>query len=164
MIIKIIFLLVLSALLSAYIHANVVKDAEKKLIDISANKINMDDKNSFGGYYGDVVIYYDSGQLEADKVLIYEENNRIGEMIAYGRENTPAIYQRGTEGDEDFIYLEAQKIIYKTVDNFLQLEGSVYVKRNDGSIKAHTLQYDLDKKEVTTTGQKNQKVESSVTL
>ncbi len=163
MAIRIVFLLALSTLLSAYIHAGTTKDAEK-IIDISANRISMDDKNSLGRYYGDVVIYYDGGLLKADEVLIYEENNHIGRMIAYGQKDTPAAYQIGAEGDENFIYLEAQKIIYRTADNFLQLEGNVRVKRNNGSVKSHTLQYHIDQKKITTTGRKNQKVESSIAL
>ena len=135
-------------LVSPAVHA--IKNNAGEPIHINARTVEVNEKTGVAVYLGNVHIEQGPLSIEADRVEIHSRKNKTDLVSATGK---PTKLRRGADEGEDEIRAEADRIDYHVAGGKLDMTGNVSLRRGEDTFTGSTLQYDLNTKSLTATGE-----------
>ncbi len=113
-----------------------------QVISIDADYAERNEKTGLTEYRGNVVIRQGTVLIEADRIVIYSNKNKVIRVACFG---TPAGYQQRSEDDQDILLARAENIDYLIADDLLKLKTDASLIKNGTSIRGDSISYDLAK-------------------
>ena len=101
---------------------------------------------------GSVQIDQGSMRLEADRVIIESDDDRITLIDAEG---DPARYRQQPEPGADFLKAHAANIIYHPVDARIELIGRAWLARDSDEFRGEVIKYDMRQGKVEAFGEEH---------
>ena len=114
---------------------------QTKPIELEADQAKLNNKTGVSEYTGNVIIIQGTAKLNADRVLLYSENNEVTRMEAFGE---PAKYQQILNIGEDPTHIEGQKLDLKVKENIALVTGNGKVFRGKDILTGNKITYSLD--------------------
>ncbi|SFM41112.1 lipopolysaccharide transport periplasmic protein LptA [Marinobacter zhejiangensis] len=118
-------------------------------IKVSADNARLDDSQGIVTYTGDVVITQVNTRLQADKVILFRDENGLNRIEATG---SPARYSQPTSNQGEATDAEAQKITYSAPDNQLIFENNAVITQGNNLFRGELIHYDTENRVVTAEG------------
>jgi len=130
-------------------------------LNIEADKAYFDQQTGTAIYEGNVTVSQGSILISADylKVTSTLDTKQFNQLDATG---SPAKFSQQIDTDGNKMISHGNKILYRTVDAILELNGQSYVKLKGDEIQADFIQYMIDKG--TFTARKNNSGRVNMTL
>ena len=113
-----------------------------QVISIDADYAERNEKTGLTEYRGNVVIRQGTIIIEADRIIIYSDKNKVIRVACFG---TPAGYQQRSEDEQEILIARANNIDYLIADDLLKLKTDASLIKNGTSIKGDSISYDLAK-------------------
>lgn len=108
-------------------------------ISVSANSARLDDSKGEATYSGDVVVTQDQTRLTADRVVLFQNQQGVQRIEAFG---TPARYEHPAMGDQAETDAQALKITYTAKDSRLILEQEAVIEQAGNVFRGDRIEYD----------------------
>lgn len=131
-------LLLLSVLVS--LGAQALPTDRDQPIHIEADKATRDQKQGITTYQGRVVMDQGSIHIEADQVIIYSQEKKVGRILATG---SPARFQQQPAPDKQVIKANGQRLDYRVADDKLTIEGDASVTQEGSQISGDLINYNI---------------------
>ena len=112
---------------------------EGQTIIIESDIAERNETTGLTQYSGNVIIRQGSLRVDANKVEVFYQDNRVDRILCYGN---PANYQQKTQtGDQ--VSASAETIEYHPADKIVKLKTDASLSRNGTSIKGDSINYDI---------------------
>ncbi len=133
--------LFLLAWLAMPLSASALSSDRNQAIDISADKLDIDDSNHISIYQGNVVMVQGSLHIKADKITLrFNAHNELQRLEIEGR---PATLQQTTDQQQQ-VRGSARKIIYSDHLLTLKLNGDAHFVTDQNSIDGEWITVNTD--------------------
>ena len=130
-------------------------DDQTKVLDLSANSADLDQKTHHGQYVGNVELNQGTTHLRAAKASTdTDEHHQLITAIAYGDKTDRAHYWTQTAEDKPLMHAYADIIRYFPEQHRIELEGHAEVIQGHDSLSAAKICYDTLKQRVITQNNK----------
>lgn len=110
-----------------------------KPINITADRVNLQEKSGYSEYLGDVEMTQGSMVLKADRVLVYQRKGHLQRVRANGN---PAHFSQQPDGNEARIHAQAHEIDYNPITGQLTLTGQARVVQGPNTFAGARIYYD----------------------
>ncbi|WP_375177584.1 lipopolysaccharide transport periplasmic protein LptA [Marinobacter mobilis] len=121
-------------------------------IKVSADNARLDDSRGIATYTGDVVITQLNTRLQADKVILYRDDNGLNRIEASG---SPARYSQPTSSQGEATDAQAKNITYSASDSRLTFEHDAVITQGNNLFRGQLIHYDTQNRVVTAEGSSN---------
>lgn len=111
-------------------------------IAVNADYAKRNEVTGLTEYRGNVVIRQGTTLINADRVIIYYEDDKVSRISCSG---APARYQQMSALDDNLIIARAESIDYLVTEDAINLKSNAALTRNGTSIKGDSINYDLEK-------------------
>lgn len=111
-------------------------------IEISADSAERDEAEGTTTYAGGVVMQQGSMRIDAHKVVIYNDRNKVTKIVATG---DPARYQQQPNQSGGLVVAEAKRLEYNISEETLHLIESASLKQEGTSLSGNRIDYDVRK-------------------
>lgn len=111
-------------------------------IEISADSAERDEAEGTTTYAGGVVMEQGSMRIDAHKVVIYNDRNKVTKIVAEGE---PARYQQQPNQGDGLVVAEAKRLEYNISEEALHLIESASLKQEGTSLSGNRIDYDVRK-------------------
>ncbi len=118
-------------------------------ISVSADSARLDDSKGEATYTGDVVVTQDQTRLTADRVMLFQNQQGVQRIEAFG---TPARYKHPAMGDQAGTDAQSLKITYTAKDSQLTLEQEAVIEQAGNVFRGDRIEYDTVARIVTAEG------------
>ncbi len=118
-------------------------------IKVSADNARLDDSRGIATYTGDVIITQLNTRLQADRVILYRDENGLNRIEASG---SPARYTQPTSSQGEATDAEAKNITYSAPDNRLTFEQDAVITQGNNLFRGQLIHYDTQNRVVTAEG------------
>lgn len=115
-------------------------------ITIHSDSAERDELKGTTTYSGNVVMQQGSMRIDADQVVIFNDKNKVTQIVATGR---PARYQQKPTEDEGPVIAEAQRLEYNIAQDTLHLIDNASLQQEGTSLSGNRIDYDVKKSVVT---------------
>lgn len=150
---------------NSYVYAQNSFDFERNQpIDITANSLSVDDRQSIGYFDGGVDVIQGKFHLKCDNLKIEYDNNKststtaiggkIKKMIASGH----VLLTSGTEN------AKAEKMIYDVPNKKIILSGNVLVSRKNSVLSGDVIEIMTESKQISVRSNKKKRIHSIIHL
>lgn len=109
-------------------------------ITIVADRAERDEQQGTTTYAGNVVMEQGSMRIDAEKVVIYNDKNKVTMIVASGK---PARYQQKPSAKEGLVVAEAFRLEYNIAQETLHLINSALLKQEGTSLSGNRIDYDV---------------------
>jgi lipopolysaccharide export system protein LptA len=109
-------------------------------------------ENNVVTYRGKVLIVQGSIRIDADEVVIYHDKGKLQRAVATGK---PAHFQEQPDAGGGVIAGSANKLIYHSADQRVELLQDAFVDRDKSTVKGNRIEYLLPSKTVRAEGSAN---------
>lgn len=123
-------------------------------ITIMSDRAERDEQKGTTTYAGNVTMQQGSMRIDADKVVIYNDKNKVTKIVATG---TPARYQQKPSAKEGLVVAEADRLEYNIAQETLHLINSAFLKQEGTSLSGKRIDYDVKQSVVKAGGDEQQK-------
>jgi len=155
MLIKLLPLLAICSVMGPFAsHAQVsaLKDHDvKEPVDISADRLEVQQKENIAVFSGNVVVTQTDLVLNSDRITVFYESKDQGSEINRLDASGKVVLKSATEE------ISSTWGIYDLVERIITLGGNVELKRENGVIKGNRLQLNLDTGLITLASQDKNK-------
>lgn len=128
---------------------------QTKVLELSANRADIDQQNHLGQYDGRVELDQGTTHLRAAKATTETDNHQqLIAAIAYGDKTQRAHYWTQTALDKPVLHAYAEIIRYYPAQHRIELEGHAEVTQGSDSLSAAKICYDTLKQRVITQNDK----------
>jgi lipopolysaccharide transport protein LptA len=111
-------------------------------INISADKVFIDQKKGINTYIGDAQIIVDNSQVfKADEIKLIFIQKELAKITAIGNKNKPASYQQNNKNNP--IKAQALEIVYLIKKQFVSMKGKANLSKQDNYISGDIIEYDI---------------------
>jgi lipopolysaccharide export system protein LptA len=117
-------------------------------IRVNADSARLDDITGTATYTGDVLVRQGDTRLEADRVVLYRDEESLTRIEAEGN---PARYQQPASDGTGKTDARARRITYSSPDNRLVLEEQAVIEQNGNRFSGNRIDYDSTQRVVTAT-------------
>lgn len=126
-------------------------------ITIMSDTAERDEQKGTTTYAGNVVMQQGSMRIDATKVVIYNDKNKVTKIIASG---APARYQQKPSAREGLVVAEALRLEYNIAQETLHLIEAAFLQQEGTSLSGNRIDYDVKQSVVKAGGdeQQNQRV------
>ncbi len=128
-------------LVLAMLSAPVFSDGNQS-IAVNADYAKRNEVTGLTEYRGNVVIRQGTTLINADRVIIFYEDDKVSRISCSG---SPARYQQMSALDDNLIIARAESIDYLVTEDAINLKSNAALTRNGTSIKGDSINYDLEK-------------------
>ena len=135
------YILLFFCLVLPMLSASVYADGNQA-IAVNANYAKRNEVTGLTEYRGNVVIRQGTTLINADRVIIYYEDDKVSRISCTG---APARYQQMSVIDDNLIIARAESIEYLVTEDAINLKSNAALTRNGTSIKGDSINYDLAK-------------------
>jgi lipopolysaccharide export system protein LptA len=115
-------------------------------IQIRADSLEIDLKNTQATYTGQVQIVQDNFQLSADKVIVFFDKQQPTRLEANGN---PVRFQQQSK---ELWQGEAKRLSYRFDNGLLTLEGNAQLSQGKNQMRSQSLTYDLNQSRLKASG------------
>jgi lipopolysaccharide export system protein LptA len=132
---------------------------ETKLIELSADSADLNQKTHSGNYSGNVT--YDQGttHLRADRAVTNgNEKNKLIETIAMGSLTEQAHFWTQLSINKPIMHAYANTIKYYPDKHLIELIGNAKVTQGKNSFQASKISYDIVKQQVLSNGDEKKQI------
>jgi len=112
---------------------------ENQTIVVESDSAERNEKTGLTQYSGNVIIRQGSLIIDANRVEVYYEENRVNRILCNGN---PAIYQQSSNTDGQVI-ARAGIIEYLPADKIINLKTDASLSKNGTLIKGDSINYDV---------------------
>ncbi len=133
-------------MLSASVYAD-----GNQAIAVNADYAKRNEVTGLTEYRGNVVIRQGTTLINADRVIIYYEDDKVSRISCTG---APARYQQMSAIDDNLIIARAERIEYLVTKDEIKLKKNGTLTRNGTSIKGNSINYYLEKGNRTAKGKR----------
>lgn len=117
-----------------------LKSDREQPMEIEADEIGIDQKTGGRRFDGKVIAEQGSMRLEADKLLVETENDKLSKATAYGQ---PAVFRQRPDGKEQDVIGRALELEFDQVQDLLTLHQNASLTHGGDSIKGDIITYHL---------------------
>jgi lipopolysaccharide export system protein LptA len=132
-------LLFTTLLLSSSLSA-MTEDSNQAIV-VESDSAERNEKTGLTHYSGNVFIRQGSMAIDADKVTVHYQDNRVNKIVCTGN---PASYQQ-LSNNGGTVLARADTIEYLPIEKVVNLKTDASLSRNGTLIKGDTINYDLSK-------------------
>ncbi len=118
-------------------------------IQVSANSARLDDTAGVATYSGDVELVQGRTRLEADRVVLYRDEQGLSRIEASG---APAHYRQPSREGDAMTNASALNITWSARDNQLTFERQAVIEQNGNTFKGNIIHYNTVSRVVTAEG------------
>ncbi len=122
-------------------------------ITIDADTAERDELAGTITYSGNVQMAQGSMRIDADKIIIYNNKDKVTKIIARGK---PAQYQQQPSEDVGKVIAKAHTIEYRIDQESLRLIKEASLQQEGTSLSGTRIEYDVRKSVVKASGNQNQ--------
>ncbi|MBN8502742.1 MAG: lipopolysaccharide transport periplasmic protein LptA [Sphingomonadales bacterium] len=124
-------------------HAALAEKADReKPIQVEAQKMTVDDARKIQILEGSVVLTKGTMVIQADRVVITEDQYGFQKGTAFGGPGGLARFRQKRDAKDEFIEGEAERIEYNTRNEVAELFHRAWVKSGDDQVKGNYIWYD----------------------
>ncbi len=125
-----------------------------KPLQLEANRVSIDDAKKIQILEGDVVLIKGTMMLQADRVVVTEDQYGFQKGVATGGRDGLARIRQKREGRDEYIEGEAERIEYSTNTEVAELFRRAWVRSGDDQVRGDYIRYDaISEKYLVTAGQ-----------
>jgi lipopolysaccharide export system protein LptA len=123
-------------------------------IKIESDRAEQNEKKGTTTYEGSVVIRQGSIKINADKVTVFSETDKVDRIVCEGK---PAHYQQRPNPEDGLVLASAKTIKYYLVNDKIALLKNASLEQNGTVITGEKIDYDLKAEVVKATSGRNTK-------
>ncbi len=145
-------LMMLCALLASTLapqYAAALASDRSQSITIQADSAERDEIKGTTTYAGNVVMQQGSMRINAEKIVIYNQKNKVTKIVALGN---PAKYQQKPSATENLVIAQANTLEYDISAETLRLIESASLHQEGTSLSGNFINYDVKKSVVKAGG------------
>ncbi len=152
----------ISLTLSLASQANPTTPDEEQPINITADRLEVQEQKGISTYTGNVHIQQGSLELSGDTLTIIHPNGQLKTVKAFG---APAKFKRFSQVEQSWLTGQANLIQYNTEHKTILLSGNAQVKQpGKHTITSSNIFYDVSKQTLMAKGSKDGQGRVSVTF
>lgn len=121
-------------------------------IKIESDRAEQNEKKGTTIYEGSVVIRQGSIKINADKVTVFSETDKVDRIVCVGK---PAHYQQRPNPEDGLVLASAKTIKYYLVNDKIALLKNASLEQNGTVITGEKIDYDLKAEVVKATSGRN---------
>jgi len=118
-------------------------------IKVSADSARLDDGQGIATYTGDVELEQGQTQLNAERVVLYRDENGLSRIEASG---SPARYRQPARDGDGETDARALNITWSATDQLLTFEREAVIEQNGNLFRGDVIHYDTARRVVTAEG------------
>jgi len=134
--------------------SNALPNDRQQPIKIESDRAVQDEKKGTTTYEGSVVIRQGSIKINADKVTVFTDTNKVDRIICEGN---PAHYQQRPNPEDGLVLASARTIKYYLASDKIALVKNASLEQNGTVITGEKIDYDLKAEIVKATSGRNTK-------
>ncbi len=139
-------------MLGAWHNIYARSDDSAQPIKISADKVDVNQKNNITRYTGNVKLTQGTLHIDADEVVVHYRAGNVETVSAIG---TPVTLHHLNKQSED-IFASAARLQYYASEKKVDLFDQVAVRRGKDELHGDVAHYDIEKEELTAQGENPQ--------
>ncbi|MGK2913156.1 MAG: lipopolysaccharide transport periplasmic protein LptA [Porticoccaceae bacterium] len=120
-------------------------------IHIESDSATREDKTGVSIYEGGVTITQGTIRIQADKVTIHHEGDKVNQIICVGK---PARYQQQPKPEDGLVLASGDTIEYYLATDLIKLIGNASVDQQGSTLQGERIDYDINKERVEARGDK----------
>ncbi len=120
-------------------------DDDQQPIHIQANSAERDERKGITTYTGNVIISQGSLVIEADKIIIYSQDNDISRIIATGK---PAHFQQKPKPEKAVIHARGNTIRFFIDKGHVQLINNASLVQEDSTVRSDIIDYYINDQKI----------------
>ncbi|WP_087016673.1 lipopolysaccharide transport periplasmic protein LptA [Thaumasiovibrio subtropicus] len=126
--------------------AHALKSDTQQPIYISADEQQLDMQKNIVEFSGNVVLQQGTIDIRANRIVVERVNGQEGNEVirAYGSQAT---FEQQLD-DGGFIKARANRIVYTTQNEFLQMIGKARLEQTDSTIESNNISYRIDQQKL----------------
>lgn len=126
-------------------------------ITVDSDQAESNESLGITTYSGNVVMQQGSMRIDADKLIIHNDKNKVTKIVALGQ---PAQYQQKPSEDEGLVIAKANRLEYNIMQGTLHLITNASLRQEGTSLTGNRIDYDVKRSVVKAGGDasKNQRV------
>ncbi len=121
-------------------------------IQIQADWAELDERKGTATYGGDVRMTQGTMLVQAERLVIHTDGDKVVKIVADGKPAAPARYQQQPRADQPVIQASAQHITYVTADQRIELRGAAQLTQKNNQFKGALIEYSIARELVTANG------------
>jgi lipopolysaccharide export system protein LptA len=129
-----------AVLLALHCCAFALTSDPQQPIEIEAQQMILDERNSVSTYSGRVVLTQGSILIEAEKLVIYMRNNKLERMEAFGSGTAQASFRQQLANGEE-TRANAGRMEYRAADSRLILRQQAQLRQRGNHIQSERIDY-----------------------
>lgn len=118
-------------------------------IKVTADSARLDDVEGIATYTGDVELEQGQTQLNAERVVLYRDENGLRRIVASG---TPARYRQPARDGKGETDARALNITWSAPDQRITFERQAVIEQNGNLFRGDVIHYDTQNRVVTAEG------------
>jgi len=146
-------LVLLLMLLCACGNVCALNSDREKPIKVSADKVDVNQKNGVTRYSGNVKLIRGTLQINADELVVRYRAGNIETVSATGN---PATLSQRLDRQNENIFASAGRLHYHALKNEVDLFDRVAVRRGGDELHSEVAHYDIEKGELSARGENPQ--------
>ena len=132
----------LALALCAQTASGLPEDREQPLI-VEADDGIYEPQRGVSVLTGSVRVDQGTLHMQAQKVTLFNADERLARIVAEGQENEPATLRQRVHADEPVVTARAGRIDYAVAEQRIELSGDAYVRRGERELSGDVIRYDL---------------------
>jgi len=116
-----------------------LKDDKDQPIEISAHRVDLNQKTGLVVYQGRVRFKQGSLRILADRIEVQTQNNTVETFYAYGH---PVHLRQQSDRDKTESVASAERVVYRRAEDTLDFFGAVAISQGRNKFNAGHLHYD----------------------
>lgn len=125
----------------------------EQAITVDSDVAESDESKGITTYAGNVVMQQGSMRINADKVIIHNNKNKVTQIIAIGQ---PARYQQKPSEKDGMVIAKAHRLEYNIAQGTLHLINQASLQQEGTSLSGNRIDYDVKKSVVKAGGDASQ--------
>jgi len=143
-------LVLLLMLLCACGNVWALNSDRKKPVKVSADKVDVNQKNGVTRYSGNVKLIQGTLQINADEIVVRYRAGNIETVSATG---TPVTLRQRLDRQSEDIVASAARLHYHALENKVDLFDRVAVRRGGDELHSEVAHYDIEKEQLSARGE-----------
>ncbi len=128
----------LAALWLTSAHALALPEDRTQPIEVTADSAEQDERAGTTTYTGKVLIMQGSIRIEADKVVLKSQNNKLSMMTATGN---PASFQQQPEAEKGLVKARGKQLSYNVAEEHIILEQDANLEQDGSTVNGDRIDY-----------------------
>jgi len=128
-------------------------------VNVSADKIEVNQKTGRSKYIGNVVLVQGTLRIEANEVTVHLRNGELDKVFANGN---PVTFRQLLDGQPEEIHGSALRVQYFALENRVDLFDRVSFRQGEDVFKSPVVHYNLNTTQLIADATEKQRVHSVI--